>query len=112
MSAIEVEPLVEVYDIGDMGQQFGYFAKGHHDPAVFLEAVDYYGAANDCPGWLAHYRPMVPEDVRHEHWRCIPLGEGFYRYETSKPGRGAFPVTVIEWKRRLPDSTPAEGGGS
>lgn len=70
------------------GGPIGYYARGHHDPAAFVAAV----AEFDDAGYDAAC-------VRLEYWRNLPApdGSGGSIYvKARKPGRGAYPVTVVE----------------
>lgn len=66
-----------------------YYAKGHHDPEVFLDS-------------LARYldEPVGGLEVQHGHWRWIrvhgnPVAD--YRCVSASPGsRGGFAVTYIK----------------
>lgn len=76
----------------DSGNIWGWYSKGHHAPEDLIYVVGY-----EWPGYLD--RTPKPEDVQHKHWRN-GLGHGpdgpcrlFY---DTKPGPGAFPVTVLE----------------
>lgn len=75
------------------GGFLGYYAKGHHDPAEFLnEVADYI-----CEfGAHATPEPLSEAHVRHEYWRNVPLDDGYTLQRAKGPGRGAYPVTVIE----------------
>lgn len=84
--------LVETwYDTGNLG---GYVAKGHHAAAEFLAAIkEMVEREHHCD-----YDPadFPAANVQQTTLRCIPRPlEGGYYYEYSKPGRGAFPATVI-----------------
>ena len=65
-----------------------YISKGHHDKQAFAKAVEALEEVD------IH---IDPEKVEHAWYRYIPAGwqapgEGWYEY--TKPGRGAFPITV------------------
>lgn len=102
--AMEVEPLTEVFDDGEVGNQMGYFAKGHHDPGAFVAACDWYGAENTDEEFLRYHEPMTAAHVRHVYWRAVPIryqGEAHgFRWVDSGPGRGAVPYTTLEFVRR------------
>jgi hypothetical protein len=80
---------VEVERLGEDG---GYMARGEHDPQEFVEAIkkqwddDRFPAAN----------------VRIGHVRVIPYAGDPYEMciHWSKPGPGAFLVTMVEFTRR------------
>lgn len=70
------------------GDDVTYWSKGHHDFALFSEAV------------------MAQDDVRkmsepkHAWWRFVPAPEGddhsSYMHPAKPHSRGAFPVTYCE----------------
>lgn len=74
------------------GGFMGYYAKGHHDADEFLEEVaDYIREfGSEAVGSLD------PRYVRREYWRNVPLDGGYTIQVAKGPGRGAYPVTVIE----------------
>ena len=63
--------------------------RGHVDIGLFCEAVN-YGYAYPAD----HARHATPEKVRAIWGRMLPSGELHY---ADRPGRGAFPITVMEW---------------
>lgn len=67
-----------------------YISKGHHDKQKFAEAVEALDEVD------IH---IDPGKVEHAYYRYVPYrwwpGEGGYEY-TTRPGPGAFPVTVWE----------------
>ena len=77
---LDPKPLTEA------GTIFGYFSKGHHDFNDFAAEVE---RVYDCTVKIT--------DCYHTRYRCVPAapGEGYWLLP-SKPGRGAFPVTVYE----------------
>lgn len=88
--------------------QIQCWAHGHHDAALFRAA---------CEAALKAYdeRAVSLKDlpVAHKTWRTVKppreladCGVCDYIHVESKPGRGAYPVTVLtEW---LPLSAPAQ----
>lgn len=71
-----------------------YWVRGHYDPSLFAAAL-----AVDC----MKAAPPI-EEIRQRYWR-IGKGDLFtddyeYVYYVTKPGRGAFPVTV--WEAAIP----------
>lgn len=83
---------VELNALTDLdGCIIGYYARGWHEPSVFVAA-------------LADHRPtaprITPDAVRREHWRCVPTIYNDDRMmmftKARRPGRGAFQVTVWE----------------
>lgn len=86
MSEVVIQELWEA----DGGGLIGHYAKGHHDPAAFLEAVTAYLERD--PGYEV-------EHVRREYWRNIPArdgSDGWWLRETPGPARGAYKVTVYD----------------
>lgn len=71
------------------GGFLGYYSKGHHDPHVFIDAIkDFADGTIESVG-----------HVRHEYWRCLPVGPGYkgvVLLNAKSHARGAFPVTVVE----------------
>lgn len=70
------------------GGHLGYYSKGHHDAITFVDAL-----------FQDHEVLASPGFVRHEHWRCVPVGngeEGTLIVQAKAGARGAFPVTVVE----------------
>jgi hypothetical protein len=105
----EVEPLLEVWESGEIGSQFGYYARGHHDPAEFVRSCDHYGEENTSEEHLRYYLPMAPEHVRHVYWRTVPIlyGDRSYGFRfLPGNGRGAAPYTVLEFVRRTTALAP------
>lgn len=88
------EPLrVEIIHEIDHGTVLGWYAKGHHDPDAFLDAVEHYeGERRDWP-------PRPKNYVRHTRWRNVPLmpthGYCGHRF-VEGTGRGAYRVTVFD----------------
>lgn len=81
---IDVSPITDTNN----GDGMGYYAKGHHDPSAFLDAV--------TQQWDEDRENLV-EKVRHIYYRNIPLKNmdaDFLLQETEK-GPGAYAVTVI-----------------
>lgn len=83
----------ELRELGG-GPLMGYYAKGHHDAAAFIESVNH---------WLDRHDKQIAGEryvVKHVYWRNVPAteyGEGFTLFvEAPGPGRGAYPVTVVE----------------
>jgi hypothetical protein len=87
MIAINIHHLHE-YESG--GKPMGYYAKGHHEPAAFLDAVKEW----------SYPLPPPEGDVHHELWRVMPSGvkgEPGWFHTVREKKRGAFEVTVIEF---------------
>src|SRR6266705_605952 len=83
-------------------------ARGHHDHAAFLSACE-----RALMDWDERNTSLAGKVVRHEHWRTVAAdaetrarGVWDTLHVLSKPGRGAYAVTVLdEW---LPLSTRKE----
>jgi hypothetical protein len=78
-----IEPL---YELESGGHPLEYYSKGHHCADVFYAALCVY---LDVAAWVA------PAATRHTHYRVVPMGDLKWAME-CQPGRGAFPVTVME----------------
>lgn len=92
--ALFVEELLECDADGEIGARMGWWAKGHHDPGLFLLAAVTRQVEDDGEVCAADL-----DDVRHLHWRNVPVAgnPGAMRFvETTAGGRGAYPVTVLE----------------
>ncbi|MPV55907.1 hypothetical protein CFB46_11905 [Burkholderia sp. HI2761] len=97
---------VEIDYAADDSCQMQCWARGHHDPAAFLVACE--AALADWDGRVAC---LDGKTVKHLHWRTVrpdaetaALGVVDCLHVESKPGRGAYAVTVLdEW---LPLFTP------
>lgn len=78
------------------------YSKGHHEPEEFAKAANAY-VQEEFSGVTIFERFCCPydvRDVRHEYWRCVPVGPGEYGQHflmpTNGPSPGAFPVTVVD----------------
>jgi len=83
----------ETYEFEGPSWPIGYQAKGKHDPAAFIKALEEtFGFT--CP----------PEAVEHNLMRCMPTGESgrFCVVYADQPGRGTFTVTEVEMGRLTP----------
>lgn len=67
----------------------GYWARGHWTGEELLAAAKW--AAGDEV-------EFNPANVRQTYYRQLPLKDDVFQLIESKPGRGAFPVTVWEDK--------------
>lgn len=75
----------------DGGDCLGWYAKGHHDPEVFVSAVDDEWGNRD--GWPPNPLPYV----RHLRWRNVPTnGEACTYMFVEGTGPGSYPVTALE----------------
>ena len=85
------------FDI-ESGELFAVFSRGHHETGPFLEAAkSYLHDEGYLDGWPNRCAETL---VARTYYRIIPLPTNadfhfFYRNQ-SHPGRGAFPVTVLE----------------
>jgi hypothetical protein len=88
-ASIQVEALRDDNGYSDYD---AVYAKGHHNPIVFCRAVE---LENERQDW--GIGPIPPASVKHAVCRKVPVfGEpGYWTLEYSKPGRGAFPVTIV-----------------
>lgn len=88
-------PLVDLS--GD--QPVGWYVKGHHDKAEFAFACNWQDGP--APGDRDY---VEPRDARHAYWRQVPLrgrAADFFRFvDAPEGGRGAFPVTYINFDER------------
>jgi len=93
---------IDVQDLREFeGSWFGWWAKEHHDPEAFIEAVEIENAGGSeqwKKRWEVRRKFLNPEKVWHGHWRCVPhhSGAGVTYHQADGPGPGAFPVTVLE----------------
>lgn len=78
--------------------QINLWAKGHHPQAEFLAACE-----DALRKWDERETPLAGKAVKHEHWRTVPAdaetracGVCDTIHVPSKPGRGAYAVTVLE----------------
>lgn len=79
----------------DGGSFLGYYSRGHHAVDVFMQAIAEY-----CGDEKSYAAPSTT-NVKHAYWRTVPAepttGEkGSLFVEARGPGRGAYPVTVVE----------------
>lgn len=83
----EVQELYELEN-GNLGGVIGYYARGHHSDAKFLEALrDYLDDAT-----LEYDRTP-----RRVYYRNVPQRDGMVMYtEIYQRGRGAYPVTILD----------------
>lgn len=91
------EPIaVEIIVAEDDSCQLQFYARGHHDRAAFLRAVQAYIERE-------HRDIRLPACavVRPIHWRKVPVRDHYvveHVMHESGPGRGAFAVTLLdEW---------------
>src|SRR5215469_4878737 len=96
---------IEVDYAADDSCQIQCWARGHHDATVFLKA---------CEAALAHWDERIVcldgRPVEHKHWRTVradaetsSCGVCDYVHVESTPGRGAYPVTILnEWLPLFP----------
>ena len=91
---------VQIDYAADDSCQIQLWAKGEHEPDVFRLACE--RALNK---WDGRQVSLVGKPVLHTHWRTVPAdaeirscGVCEYVRQESKPGRGAYAVTVLnEW---------------
>ena len=79
--------LLEVRPIGEFQgcQTIAYMVRGHHAQDLFLSSLRRsWGVTCDQSA------------IQHEHWRNVPQGDEGMICIRCKPGRGAYPVTVVD----------------
>lgn len=76
----------------DGGNFMGYYARGHFDAHVFVQACAEFARANDI--W---FEPKL-DRVRHGYWRTTMIQDdpGEFQFSPSRPGPGAWAVTYID----------------
>lgn len=97
--------------------QIRLWAHGHHEPAAFLAACE-----QALLKWDEREVVLVGKATRQEHWRTVRadaetrrLGVCDTLHVLSKPGRGAYAVTVLDdWLPLFLATAPAhqEFGGA
>ncbi len=94
MSLPEPEPWYEIdADGGIDGSALGVHFPGHIDPEEAVALVWAY--LNEYEHGRTTLRRGGPQ---HAWLRKVPLS-GYTRYVLSGPGRGATPITYVEWSR-------------
>lgn len=86
------EETVEVHlshDV-DSGELFAYYTKGHVGTDDLLAAIE-HGYVLD-----GEQLPAPASYVRQLYWRNVPHELGVRFVETGGPGRGAYPVTMLD----------------
>jgi len=113
MVSIDVRVLREADGPGSLGCVLGWWAKGHHDPFVFIAAIQ------RCSRWdwrvVARRVLGVDRDVRleqskvaHGYYRAMGYGpgtEGCWFWMPCERGRGATAVTVLYLAGHVPYET-------
>ena len=92
---IEIETSYELDD----SCQMKLWARGHYPWSTFMDAIEAYlkrEDRNDIPRWV-----YIQASVKSVYQRCVPcrdsiVSDSMYVY-TDKPGRGASPVTVLDF---------------
>jgi hypothetical protein len=76
-----------IYEFEAGKSLMGYGCKGHIPVEEFL-----------CEVSLWHEDEIPADRVRHTYYRNVPSGEGggMVYVESRGPGRGAYPVTVVD----------------
>jgi len=80
--------------------QIRLWARGHHEQMDFLEACE-----RELLEGRSREVSLLGKTIRHEHWRTVPAdretrecGVCDTLHVVSRPGRGAYAVTVLdEW---------------
>lgn len=102
--AIDVKVLREAEGPGSLGCVLGWWAKGHHDPFVFIAAIqrcsrwDWRDVARKALGIHCTIR-LDESKVAHGYFRATPYGageEGCWFWTPCGRGRGAAPVTILD----------------
>lgn len=86
---IDIEMLREG-EPGWLGEAYGWYAKGHHDPVAFC------AAAAEVP---IDQRVPTPNEVEYQWWRWVPWGgkgNGYYSVPGEPGTRGCFEVTMVD----------------
>lgn len=89
---------IEIDYAADDSCQIQCWARGHYEAGVFLKA---------CEAALARWDERIVcldgKAVKHEHWRTVradaetsACGVCDYVHVESKPGRGAYAVTILK----------------
>lgn len=82
--------------IDDSGSKMGWIAKGTYTKEEMIAGILFYEGEED----YFEVSEVDNIEVKHFTMRCIPEPKGSdnaysYRYEHSKPGRGAFKCTIV-----------------
>ncbi|MDN7724884.1 hypothetical protein [Burkholderia gladioli] len=99
-------PAIEIDYAADDSCEIQCWARGHHDHATFLKAAE-----EALLAWDERVVVLAGKPVKHVYWRTVRAdaetkasGVCDFIHVESKPGRGAFAVTLLaEW---LPPFTP------
>ena len=86
--SIEIQPLYEL----DGGPIMGFYARGHHETAVFTKAMVRFARREGYPCILGG---LEANDVIRTWWRMVPWhgGEEMEQQKAEPHSRGAFKVT-------------------
>ena len=105
---------VQIDYASDDSCEIRLWAKGHHEPGAFLTACEQALAQ-----WDERQVQLQGKTILHQHWRTVPADAETKAYgvcETvgmeSPPGRGAYPVTVLDEWLPLHDFPEAPAGGN
>ncbi|MAD44081.1 MAG: hypothetical protein CMH98_03670 [Oceanospirillaceae bacterium] len=81
---------------GDDSCQIQLYSRGRHPEKEFLEACSRFYAHE----WDGKGRELPTEKpVTQTHWRTVPAPEDSIcetQFVESKPGKGAYPVTILD----------------
>ncbi len=87
--------MIDSIEIQEFEHDSGYYARGHHDPAVFAAAVDTY-LLELCGDKAPQSVP--PGRCHHAWYRFVPWSgsiEKTHMWLATAGSRGAFPITVF-----------------
>jgi hypothetical protein len=96
----KIEYALDIQELREFqGGHMGWWTKGHWGKDEFAAAlVSGEHVSRHNADYFTEDGPIT-DYIRHEHWRCVPVGPGergtlTVRAKAGKPG--AFPVTVVE----------------
>ena len=78
---------IDIYPVNEFESAciLHWVTRGHYSPEEFAQAL------------REEWDHVVdPSKVRQEHWRNVPQGDAGMISVTCKPGKGAYPVTVVD----------------
>lgn len=89
---------IQIDYASDDSCQIQLWAKGIHAPGDFIAACE-----DALLRWDERKVSLAGKPVRHDYWRTVRAGAEVQAYGVcamvrlaSKPGRGAYPVTVLD----------------
>ena len=88
----------DVYEcVDESGAPMWLYCKGHIEAEKFCQRCVRHGAGND-----EEYDYIKPDDIQYATVRNIPTppdSEWSFRIEMSEPGRGAYPITYVDFTK-------------